>query len=305
MKVEKNKIVFASVIVIVIIFLVAYSSLVLMGEEEPADNLKQPVVPALKEEKANYNSKMDALNDLKEVRKSNAPSIYSEKLLDSMGIYDPFLEEKKKEQTVDSIYNWGRIDYEEGRYRDEYYEPETVEEASEEIKTRKPMNSAVEFAEAHRDFFNAAPISPPVPEEIPAANPEISAAVNGGQQVRINDRLELILTSDATINDLHFPKNTLLYGFISFQPNRVMIKITHINNTPVKLKAFDLQDGNEGIYVENSFRSEATREVLDDVIQDINIAGLPQIGGIKNIFRRNNRNVKVTVIDQYQLILKP
>lgn len=305
MKVEKNKIVFASVIVIVIIFIVAYSSLVLMGEEEPSVNLKQPAVPALKEEKVNYNSKMDALNDLKEVRKSNAPSMYSEKLLDSMGVYDPFLEEKKKERTVDSIYNRGRIDYEEGRYRNEYYEPEPDEEPQKETSIPTTLNATVDFTEAHRNFFNAAPLSPPVPEEVSAAIPEISAAVNGDQQVRTNDRLELILTSNAIINEMHFPKNTLLYGFISFQPNRVMIKITHIDNVPVKLKAFDLQDGNEGIYVENSFRSEATREVLDDVIQDINIAGLPQIGGIKNIFRRNNRNIKVTVIDQYQLILKP
>ena len=83
------------------------------------------------------------------------------------------------------------------------------------------------------------------------------------------------------------------------------LKITHINSVPVSLKAFDLQDSNEGIYVRNSFRAEAGREVLDDIVQDINIAGLPQIGGVKNIFRKNNRNLKVTILDQYQFILKP
>ena len=305
MKVEKNKIVFASIILIVIIFIGAYSSMVLMGEEEPSDNLKQPTVPALQEEKANYDSKMDALNDLKEVRPSNAPSIYSEKLLDSMGVYDPLLEEKSKERTVDSIYNWGRIDYEEGRYRDGYEEPDLGEEATEEMAPHMFEAAGVEFSEAHQVFFNTAPISSVGSQKDSIAIPDISAAVNGDQQVRANDRLELILTSDAIINEIPFPKNTLLYGFISFQPNRVMIKITHINNARVKLRAYDLQDGNEGIYVENSFRSEARREVLDDVVQDINIPGLPQIGGIKNIFRRNNRNIQVTVIDQYQLILKP
>lgn len=305
MKVEKNKIVFASVISIVIIFIIAYSSLVLMDEEVPSDHLRQPTVPVLKEERANYQSKMEALNDLKDVKESNAPSIYSEKLLDSMDVFDPLLEEVKKERTVDSIYNWGRIDYEEGGYRDNYEEPEPGQEAKVEISVPKVMHTSIEFKEAHQDFFHAAPISTPALQKISAIIPVIFAAVNGDQQIRKNDRLELILTSDVVINDIYFPKNTVLYGFIGFQPNRVMIKITHIKNIPLKLKAYDLQDGNEGIYVENSFRSEATREVLDDVVQDVNIAGLPQVGGIKNLFRRNNRHLKVTVLDQYQLVLKP
>ena len=69
--------------------------------------------------------------------------------------------------------------------------------------------------------------------------------------------------------------------------------------------AYDLQDGSEGIYIENSFKADASREVLDDVVQDINVAGLPQVGGIKQVFRRNNRNVKVTIINNDHLILKP
>ena len=80
MKIEKNKIVFGSVVIIVILFIIAYSALVLMGEEEGSSELDQPTVPALKEEKETYTSRMDALNDLKEVRQSDPPSIYSEKL---------------------------------------------------------------------------------------------------------------------------------------------------------------------------------------------------------------------------------
>jgi hypothetical protein len=96
----------------------------------------------------------------------------------------------------------------------------------------------------------------------------------------------------------------LVYGFVSFKANRVFIKITNIDNSPVDLKAFDLLDGNEGIYIKNSIQAEATGEVLDDIVQDINVPGVPQIGGIKQVFRRNNRNVKATIFNQYQLILK-
>jgi hypothetical protein len=95
-----------------------------------------------------------------------------------------------------------------------------------------------------------------------------------------------------------------VYGFISFQTNRALIDIENINHHPVRLKAYDLQDGSEGIYVENSFRADASREVIDDVIQDINVAGLPQVGGIKKVFQRNNKNITVTITNNYKLILK-
>ena len=113
------------------------------------------------------------------------------------------------------------------------------------------------------------------------------------------------LTKAATINNKRVKKNTPIYGFISFQPNRALIEIENIEHRPTKLKAFDLQDGSEGIYVENSFRAEATNEVLDDIIEDINIPSVPQVSGITKVFRRNNRSVKVTVLNNYKLILKP
>ena len=100
------------------------------------------------------------------------------------------------------------------------------------------------------------------------------------------------------------PKNTPVFGFISFQSNRALIEIENINHHPTKLKAFDLQDGSEGIYVENNFRAEATREVLDDFIGDINIPSVPQVSGLTQVFRRSNRKVKVTVLNNYRLILR-
>ena len=71
-----------------------------------------------------------------------------------------------------------------------------------------------------------------------------------------------------------------------------VIEIENINHRPVKLKAFDLQDGSEGIYVENSFRADVSREVVDDIVGDINIAGVPQVSGIQKVFRKNQRTVK-------------
>ena len=307
MKIEKSKIVFVSVVAIVIFFIVAYSTMYLTGEEGEAENLGQPTVPALKEENKNYSSKLDALDDLKEERRSDPPSMYSEKLLDSLGVFDPALEEKNRERVVDSIYRYGNINYEEESWGDEITEEEISNE--EAVKTGEqvvvPLVVTQDFSVVHRNFFRPLPEKANIKENIAGSDTSILAMVHGNQVVRANDRLELILAADTRIRDQIFPKNTLLYGFVAIQANRVHIKITHINSRAVKLKAFDLQDSNEGIYVENRLRADATREVLDDVIQDVNIAGLPQISGIKDIFRRNNRNLKVTVMDQYQLILKP
>ena len=117
MKVEKNKIVFAAVLAVIFIFLISYSMMVMGDDESENENLEQTLVPDLDENQKEYDSKLDAINDLKEVRENNAPSIYDEKLLDSTGLYNPDLPELEKERIVDSIYNAGKIQYSDKKYR--------------------------------------------------------------------------------------------------------------------------------------------------------------------------------------------
>ncbi len=306
MKIEKNKIVFGAVMAIILLFLTSYSLMILGDDEGESQNLKQTLVPELEEESKEYDSKLDAINDLKEVRETNAPSIYDEKLIDSLGFYDTELTEKEKERIVDSIYESGRIKYSEGI--DQEFTPEqkitthTPQLEIEEIQQEHKIE-AKEMGLEHQLFFASSPTSDSrfVAADIPSV---VYAVVDGNQVVRTNSRLRMRLTSTAKINDQWIPKNTVVYGFISFQPNRTLVEVENIDHHPVNLKAFDLQDGSEGIYVENSFRAEATSEVLDDIIQDINIPSVPQISGITKVLRRNNRNVKVTVLNDYKLILK-
>ena len=307
MKVEKNKIVFAAVLAVILIFLVAYSIMVIGDDESENETLEQTLVPELEQNQKEYDSKLDAINDLKEVRETNAPSIYDEKLIDSMGFYDPDLPEKDKQRIVDSIYKSGRIQYSEKTYRNMGTKKVVATVAPEidsaEIKAAQKID-AKEMGLEHQLFFASAPVQ----NEISATgttDAEIFAVVDGDQVVKTNSRLRMRLTKAATINNQRIEKNTPIYGFISFQPNRALIEIENIEHRPTKLKAFDLQDGSEGIYVENSFRAEATNEVLDDIIEDINIPSVPQVSGITKVFRRNNRSVKVTVLNNYKLILKP
>ncbi|WP_179343383.1 conjugative transposon protein TraM [Winogradskyella ursingii] len=307
MKVEKNKIVFSAILAVIFIFLISYSVMVMGDDESDNENLKQTLVPDLDENQKEYDSKLDAINDLKEVRENNAPSIYDEKLIDSLGYYDPDLPEREKERIVDSIYDAGKIQYSARRYQNlgqrKIAQNRTKQIDSAEVK-REQKIEAKELGLEHQLFFAAAP-KPNELSIIGNTDDNIYVVVDGDQIVTVSTRLRMRLTKSATINGKLMPKNTSVYGFISFQPNRALIEIENINHHPTKLKAFDLQDGSEGIYVENNFRAEATREVLDDVIGDINIPTVPQVGGLTQVFRRSNRRVKVTVLNNYRLILKP
>jgi hypothetical protein len=307
MKIEKNKIVFGSVLAVVIIFIVAYSALVLGGDGDENKELKQTQVPELGQEQKEYKSKLDAVNALKEVRETNAPSIYDEKLLDSLGFYDPDLKEKQKVKIVDSIYNSGRINYTQNSYRNnlekaQIEKPQLDRKYSEE-ELKEPA-SAKELGLEHQLFYSSNPVLTNEVSSLSKTEAEIHVEVDGNQTVKNGFRLKMRLTEPAIINNRSIAKNTSVYGFISFQTNRALIEIENINHQPVRLKAYDLQDGSEGIYVENSFRADASREVIDDVIQDINVAGIPQVGGIKKVFQRNNKNITVTVTNNYKLILK-
>ena len=307
MKIEKNKIVFAAVLAVIFIFLISYSLMVMGDDESENKNLEQTLVPDLEENQKEYDSKLDAINDLKEVRETNAPSIYDEKLIDSLGFYDPELPQREKERIVDSIYDSGRIQYSEKPYQNIGGKRDTRNNAQQidsvEIR-REQKIQAKELGLEHQLFFAAAP-KPNEISIISNTDESIYVVVDGDQVVKANTRLRMRLTKAATINNRRMPKNTLVFGFISFLPNRALINIENIDHHPTKLKAFDLQDGSEGIYVENNFRAEATNEVLDDIIGDINIPTVPQLSGITKVLRRNNRNVKVTVLNNYKLILKP
>jgi len=310
MKMEKNKIVFALVALCVVLFIVGYAMMALGEGEDPEIDNDQIPVPELREEQEQYKTKLEALDAIKEERQTNAPSIYDENLLDSTGVYDPDLMEKKKMRIIDSIYNEGRIDYSEGTYRKSKTgkmalgnTKRDTASTSKKVDDKDPSIAVKELELEHQLFFASDPMERPI-EVNGNTDAQILVRVDGTQTVRQHYRLRMRLMEDAVIHGTVFPRNTAIYGFVSFKPNRVLIAIDHMGHSPVTLAAYDFQDGGEGIYVVNSFRAQARREVVGNAIDDISIGGVPQVRGIKALFQRDNRLVKVTVMDNYQLILK-
>ena len=307
MKIEKNKIVFVAIILCVVLFIGSYAVLVLGDEEEPTIENNQIPVPELEDGQKEYGSKLEALNELKEEREITVPSVYPEHMIDDKGNFNPDYMEYEKQRIIDSIYNEGRISYSDRSFREPKVkiEPKPLQKDSVFKIAMKEENIAPkEMALEHQLFFASNPMENPEWSNHNTDN-QIFVRVDGTQTVRQNYRLEMRLTKDATIGGKELLKNTTIYGFVSFRPNRTILTITNIGYRPVHLAAYDFQDGSEGIYIENSFRAEAAQEVVGDVVDDINIVGVPQVSGVKRIFQRNNRTVKVTVTDNYQLILKP
>jgi len=307
MKIEKNKIVFASVIGIIFLFLISYCFMIVDNDKSNSVNLEQTQIPELKESPKEYKSKLDAINDIIEVRQHDAPSMYSEKLIDSLGFYDPNLPESEKERIVDSIYLVGKIKYSNvssqspKRERSKPIKDPEIEDFEKKEQLRiKGKDLGLE----HQLFFAS---DPKIGEmsKVQATDLVLYAVVDGDQVVQSNSRLQMRLISDFVINNIHIAKNTPVYGFINFKPNRVLIRIENIEHHPIELNAFDLQDGGEGIYVINGLRAQVTKEIVGDMVDEINIAGIPQVSGVKKLFQRDYRNEKVTIVNNYKILLKP
>ena len=243
---------------------------------------------------------------MKEVRETQVPSIYEEKLIDSLGFYHQDLFEIEKERIVDSIYAVGKLRYSQiskKQISEKRSAPVYEKQIDSTMLKQQTKITTKELGLAHQLFF----VANPKKNELSVSDSideNMYAVVDGEQVVKANSRLRMRLVQDVLINNRKVSKNAPIYGFISFQPNRALITIEHIDHHPTMLKAFDVQDGSEGIYVENSFRAEATNEVMDDIVQDLNIPSVPQVGGLTQVFRRTNRKVKVTVPNNYKLLLK-
>lgn len=309
MKLEKNKIVMVLIIVCVVLFIVSYSIVTFGKEEETTVDDNQVPVPKLENSQKQYQSKLEALENLKEEREVNAPRVYDARLLDSTGKYDPGLMEKKKLRMIDSIYSQRQIGYTQRTYRQARSTPinnapTKKNTLSKEAIKKELETAAKEIGLEHLLFFASNPKENPMTLHR-KTDKQLYVRVDGTQTIKKHYRLRMRLVKPALIDGKQIPKNTLLYGFVSFKPNRTILNVEHIGGQMVEFEAYDLADGSEGIYIENSFREEVRRQVVGDVVDDIEIPGVPQVSGIKQLFRRSNRQVKVTVLDDYQLILKP
>ena len=201
MKIDKKKVVFGSIVTIVLIFIVSYTMLVLMKDDTP-NLLKQTELPELKEVQETYESKLEALNDIEEERERTIPKMYSEALLDSLGIYETDLQEEQRVQIIDSFYRYASASDFENPFLEDTVVPNGLATPGPILLAEK---TTTDFLPAHEAFFLAGSGALKNSASITKKLPEILAAINGDQTVRTKDRLELILREPAWIGGVFFP----------------------------------------------------------------------------------------------------
>ena len=307
MKMTKQKLVFIGLIGSVLLFIAGYAYWKFGKEDAEEGDLVRTDVPELEASEPEFTNKKEAVDALEPEREFTPPSVYDDKQLDTMGITIDSLSvveggvaDGYAEDTVQKVQYTGQ---------EEVPQITWLKEARGEIggdKYDKKDNDKLlkELAKQQELLFAGVELEDM--DLIADTDELLYVKVRGTQTVQSKYRLELELMRDARIRGEMFEKYTRLYGFVSFQPNRTLLHITHIGTMEVSLKAYDKQDGNEGIYTVNSFRAEATKEAVTQTIGDINIPTMPvRTSFLQQLVQKNNRKVKVTVSDGYELILKP
>lgn len=134
----------------------------------------------------------------------------------------------------------------------------------------------------------------------------ILATIKGDQKVKQGERVTLVLEEDYVINGVVYPRNTKIYGIVSLAKNRAKLQIAKINHDVVDMYVEDAQDGLEGIYVKGAdVIGEIGQEATGEVIDEINVGSVPVGRAIKGIFKKKQKEIKVQLLNDYHVLLKP
>lgn len=145
----------------------------------------------------------------------------------------------------------------------------------------------------------------------------IKAVIHQTQEIVSGSVVKLRLLDSIIINGTIIPKNQIVYGLAHVNNERLEInlKTLRYKNSilPVSLSAFDL-DGLEGLFIPNAMTKDASKEGVDDALQNLQIMTMdPSLGaqaasaGIqaaKGLFRKKVKQIRVELKAGYQLLLR-
>ncbi|WP_422351027.1 conjugative transposon protein TraM [Flagellimonas sp.] len=306
MKTHKNKIVFVLVMVCTVLFITVYA-LVTFGKDKKTELDPERIpMPDLDGKTLEYDSKMDALEAIKEERETTTPQLYPDHMVDEKGYFNPDYMEHEKHRIIDSVYqSKSFINGVPQMDTEEVPTSKGIETVGkkEDVRERKKSISAQALELDHQLFFASKPVLSKdvgIEEKV-----KLLAHVDGDQTLREGHRLAMRLEENTQLHGVTLLRGTRIFGFVKLRPNRVMVEIAQVGDFQMKLLVHDLQDGQVGIYMENHLKGEIVQTSVDETLSEMNLPGLPQFGGIKRIFQRDSRAIKVQVSDQYQIVLKP
>ena len=289
MKTQKNKIVFVLVLVCMVLFITIYSIVTFGKPKKESLDVGRIPMPDLEDTSVEFES-------IKVEKQSTAPQVYPDHMVDDKGYFNPNYMEYEKQRIIDSVFDTNVFTAKKVSVSDvdEMPQLEVVKKVREDDQNMAigSPRTETDLGLAHQLFFASNPKRNRPDGNLPTAA-AAKVYVDGDQTLRDGQRLDLRLTHDR------------LYGFVKIRPNRVMVELTRLGTTLMDMQAYDAQDGQEGIYVKNHLRGEVVDRSLEEGLGEINVPGVPQFNGIKRIFQRDQRTVKVQISDHYQFFLIP
>lgn len=176
---------------------------------------------------------------------------------------------------------------------------------NQEIETKiVEENNSNYTKESLNDFFSQKE-KITKPTTIQQSDAFIYAVIKGDQfGLKNNDRVTLMLSKNTVINGKTYLKNTVIYAQATFQGSRVNLIVRNINQIPINLKAYDAEDGDLGLHVNQSLIAETSSEVVSDVTDDVDVSGVPLGGTIKKLFKKKQQIPKIDLLNNQKLILK-
>lgn len=147
----------------------------------------------------------------------------------------------------------------------------------------------------------------------------IRAVVHGEHKnLHSGATVKMRLLDNIKLGEWRVPKNTFVYGVLSFSKGRAQITIENINLEdniiPFKGTIYD-KDGFEGIYVPDNVVDDAKRKAGGDAISslDVNVSSASSLinsgvnavtGAVKSAVSGSVREEKITISTNYQLTIK-
>ena len=156
-------------------------------------------------------------------------------------------------------------------------------------------------------------------EEQTDFKPDIRALVHGEyRNIKSGSIVKFRIIDEFTIDGIYIPKNTFIYGQLSFSSSRAMIKIENIQYKnmiiPFDASVYD-QDGFEGLYTPDNITDEAKRKMANDAISSTNLnfsGGIPFVtsaanavtSAIKSVSQSAVREKKLNISSNYQVNIR-
>lgn len=201
-------------------------------------------------------------------------------------------------------YNYSSRNKENITSSDSHSELEKKENIVKEniVKENKTENNNSNSATSVTGFFNSKKNKK---NNILTSDKNIMACIHSNQVIMNNQRVKFRTTKEFTYNNETFPINTIIYGTAFINPNRLIVKINNINQTPIKLEVFDSEDSEKGIYVLTpNLNATLQKEFNKEAIDDSDLRRIPFSKTLKSLFEKKIKEEKVQLLNNYKVIIK-